>query len=252
MSLRIKMQLIIVLRITIVFIIIYLWLYNFFTNTSTHTMQVNMETLLRAGTASLNGDEIAALVSHPESAPSDERYQTVRDWFVQVSAYNPQAVPYVYYESAPGRIAVLADSRFLRDPSAPGGYRPGQELPAETGSILWNGLKTRALDLNLHASRSGEAVSGAVPIVDSRGRVVAALAVDMPAGEVAARQLTARSNMLALLSLAYVLLSSSVWFITGNLTRTLRASTVLPSASARVIIRGWRSNPASSMTRLPI
>lgn len=51
------------------------------------------------------------------------------------------------------------------------------------------------------------------------------------ASALGARLLQARDNLLPLLGLVYVLLSSSVWFITGNLTRTLRE---LDQASRRV------------------
>jgi len=60
---------------------------------------------------------------------------------------------------------------------------------------------------------------------------VAALAVDMAPSEIAASQLKARSNLIPLLGLAYLLLSFSVWFITGNLTRSLRS---LDQASRRI------------------
>lgn len=42
-------------------------------------------------------------------------------------------------------------------------------------------------------------------------------------GDIANALIQARANLLPLLGLAYLLLVASVWFITGNLTRSLRA-----------------------------
>lgn len=234
LSLRFKMLLIIVLRITVVFIVIYLWLYTFLGEISTRTLQADVETVLASGAASLHDDALTTLLaSSATGLPplNDERYGPIRAWFEQVAGFNPQAAPYVYYQPAPGKLAVLADSLYLKDPSNPQAYAPGAELPLTAGSFLPAGLEGESLDLGVRSIRGREAVAGAIPIRDSNGKVVAALAVDLPPSAVADRELAARANVLMLLSLVYVLLSFSVWFITGNMTRTLRA---LDQASQRI------------------
>ena len=62
-SLRIKMLVVIVLRITIVYLVMYLWIYNFFTDSSTRALRADVETLLDAGSASISGDVVAGLTA---------------------------------------------------------------------------------------------------------------------------------------------------------------------------------------------
>ena len=229
-SLRIKMLVVIVARISIVFVTIYAWLFNFLEHSSTLALQDDVQPILHSGSTMLKADDLAGLLSAPAIDTADPRYKAITDWFAQVNAFDVGATPYIYYESAPGKLSVLADDAALK---YPGGvqYAPGTPLEAAPDSYLWAGLKKPSLDLQVHDTRQGTAVSGATPIMDANGKVVAGLAVDAAPGPTAASQLMARANLLPLLGLVYVLLSGSVWFITGNLTRTLRG---LDQASKRV------------------
>jgi len=231
MSLRIKMLVVIVARISIVFLVIYFWLSNFFAQSSRQALQADVEDVLHSGRAALKADDLAGLASSPAAGPADPRHKAIADWFAQVNAFDPGATPYLYYQSAPGRLSILADDMGLKNPQSGLAYADGARIEAGPDSFLWAGLKQENLDLEPHDTRQGTAVSGALPILDASGHVVAALAVDAAPGPAAAGQLRAQANLLPLLGLVYVLLSSSVWFITGNLTRTLRA---LDQASKRV------------------
>jgi hypothetical protein len=231
MSLRVKMLVIILIRITIVYLVLFIWLYNFFTNTSNRALRADVETVLNSGSTSLNGNDIAGLIAAPETSTGDARHRAITDWFTQINIYNPHAYPYIYYEPAPGQLVILADSLAWKEPNTKNAYQPGEQLDPGPGSLLPDGLKGQTLDLELHPGRKGDSVSGATPLRDSSGTVIAALAVDTAPGDIAQSQLTARSNLLPLLGLAYVLLSASIWFITGNLTRSVRS---LDQASKRI------------------
>jgi HAMP domain-containing protein len=231
MSLRIKMLLIILLRITIVYLVLFIWLYNFFTATSTRSLQADTETVLHSGSASLNGSNIAGLLAAPEIDTSDARYRAIADWFAQTRSYNPNAYPYIYYEPVPGKLVILADSLALENPDTQIAYHAGEQFSSRPATPLLQDLKGETLDLELRSGRLGSSVSGVTPLRDSHGTIVAALAVDMAPSEITQSQLTARSNLLPLLGLVYILLSVSVWFITGNLTRSVRA---LDQASKRI------------------
>jgi HAMP domain-containing protein len=231
MSLRIKMLIVIVARITIVFVTIYLWMYHFFTQSSTQALNDNVQAILHSGSQALNGDHLAGLLSAPSIDTHDPRYQKINEWFIQARAFDVGANPYIYYLSPNGKLVVLADSYALDLPRDSLAFAPGTQLDAAPDSILWTGLKQPTTDLDIHDTRQGTAVSGAEPIMDSNGKVVAGLAVDAAPGPMAGGQLDARDHLLPLLGLVYLLLSGSVWFITGNLTRTLRE---LDVASKRV------------------
>jgi len=231
-SLRIKMLVVIVIRITIVYVAMYIWIYTSFTNSTARSLQANLETVLKAGTASLNGDAIAALAAGSQPDTADSRYQALAAWFAQFKNYNPGANAYLYYQPAPGRLVVLADGLALQDPKPAQAYQAGQQLDPSAGSLLQAGLTTETADLELHSGRQGsKVVSGITPIYNSSGKVVAALAVEVPPDLAVQDQLQARANLLPLLGLVYLLLSFSVWFITGNLTRSVRG---LDLASRRI------------------
>lgn len=230
LSLRFKMMIVIVIRITFAFFVLYIWLFRFFTQTSTRALYDDVQPILTSGNRGLDGDSLAGLLSAPTIDTTDPRYQRITDWFRQVRAFDIGATPYIYYESAPGKLSVLADSVSLEQSQIELAFPPGSQLNAAPDSLLWTGLKAPSMNLNIHDTRQGSAISGAEPIMNSNGKVVAGLAVDTAPGPEAASQLQALDN-LPLLWLVYLLLSGSVWFITGNLTRTLRG---LDQASKRV------------------
>jgi len=221
-SLRIKMLVVIVLRITIVYLVMYLWIYNFFTDSSTRALRADVETLLDAGSASISGDVVAGLTAAPRLDTTDSRYRAITDWFTQLRNYNPHAAAYLYYQPSPGKFVVLADSVVAQGSNTLIAYHVGQQLDAGDGRLI-NGLTTQTTNLDIHSGRQGSAVSGITPIRDSSGEVVAALVVETAPDTAAADQLRARSNLLPLLGIVYFLLSFSVWFISSNLTRSVRA-----------------------------
>lgn len=222
-SLRIKMLAVIVLRITIVYAVMYLWIYTFFTDSLARSLRADVESVLNAGAASLSGEAIAGLVAAPQLDTTDSRYRAITDWFAQLKNYYPQADAYLYYQPAPGKLVVLADSLARQDPNSAQAYHTGQLINPAAANLLLDGLKAETTDLDVHAGRQGSAVSGIIPIRDTSGKVVAALAVETAPDVAAVSQLQARANLLPLLGMVYLLLSFSVWFITSNLTRSVRA-----------------------------
>src|SRR5512143_2910819 len=104
MSLRIKMLVVIVLRITIVYVVMYLWLYTFFTDNITRSLRADVESVLNAGAASLNAADLAGLAALPQPDTADPRYRAITDWFTQLKNYNPHADAYLYYQPSAGRL----------------------------------------------------------------------------------------------------------------------------------------------------
>jgi len=233
LSIRLKLFIAFTLLITLVLGVAFFWLYNLFTDMATRTLRSEVTDILNADADSLNGDHIASLIATPQIDDSknwpdnitDDRYWEVADWFDQIAAINPRAYPFVYYKDADGQVTVLVDSVAVEDPTDPDGYQFGDQLQfdPQDGAFLLDGLEERTLDVDLYQDRSGVWVSGAEPIKDSSGKIVAALAVDVAANSVVENQLNLRSALLPIFGGTYLLLFLTAWLITAGMTRSIRA-----------------------------
>jgi methyl-accepting chemotaxis protein len=222
-SLRVKLLVGFTLLFTIVFAVVFYWFNLFAESMALGRIEEDLTDTLLAAAAGVDGDEFMALyqegVANDEGFSNDPRYQHQLQWLDTVHRIEPRAWPFTYVKGGEDKEVIFVNDVWID-------YEPEKAAQFKESYIpgtyvMWNGLDSKTLYMEVYTDNWGRWVSGYAPIKNSAGETVGALGVDFRADYVDQVKQAIQNSMWVAFLVTYVSLFVLVFLVSGALTRPI-------------------------------
>ncbi len=171
----------------------------------------------------VNGDIVSTL------KPGDEvsgTFRQIRDQLRSMRRSNPEIkYAYIMRATAEGNLEFAVDDTYgLEEDAAAIGEQYESEGPnaAQDVSEILSGLQGPTAATQLYTDRWGTFLSGYAPVLDSRGKAIAVLGVDMAGAEVQERQDFLSASILGVGILGIIVATALVAIFSTSMSRDVR------------------------------
>lgn len=202
-------------------------IYQVSTELAIEHIYIELIEVARIATEGIDGDLHQALYKNPEydstqdwpKGMTDERYWEMAEWLYTVHRINPRALLYTYVSPEPGQVEFVVSMGPLMTPIIGAHFR--ELYFPQPPSVILDGLARETLSENVVEDKWGSWISGFVPILNSKGQIVAAVGVDYKADIITEIQNRLKGAFFPIFIASYLVILLFVLIISNRLTRPM-------------------------------